>query len=113
MAIIQVREAERSALKNKIKSISIELAIFKITFQSQSLNLNFTSIYKNMLGLKVIFPDAGTAALACRDLRKTSLLVTDFGSWIKSLKTQIFDHRVKLFDYFFLIGGSGDSGKIV
>ncbi|XHU96339.1 MAG: hypothetical protein JJP05_02565 [cyanobacterium endosymbiont of Rhopalodia gibba] len=113
MAIIQVREAARSALKNKIKSISIELAIFKITFQSQSFNLDFTSIFKNISGLKVIFTEAGTVALTCRDWEKTSLLVTDFGSWIKSLKTQIFDHRVKLFDCFSFIGGSGDSGKIV
>ncbi|XTZ12600.1 MAG: DUF1995 family protein [cyanobacterium endosymbiont of Rhopalodia inflata] len=113
MAIIQVREAARSAIKNKIKSISIELAIFKITFQSQSLNLDLTSILKNMSGMKVIFTDPGTTALARRDWGKISLLVTDFGSWIKSLKTQIFDHRVKLFDCFSLIGGSGDSGKIV
>ncbi len=88
-AVVQAQEATKLALKAQIGRISVELAVPEIALQAQSLALEFTSVFENLSGLKVIFPDTGAAALARRDWGETPFRVTDLGSRVTSVETKI------------------------
>lgn len=64
VAIIQAQGARRLAFKNQIGYIAVELAILEIALQVQSLDLKLVSIFENLSGLKIIFPDIKSCGLS-------------------------------------------------
>ncbi|BDA39608.1 hypothetical protein CPARK_000044700 [cyanobacterium endosymbiont of Braarudosphaera bigelowii] len=80
-AVSQAKEATKIALEAGVKRICIEIIIPEIALQSQDLTLEFISIFENKeSGLKVFFPDTGSAALARRDWGKTIFEISDLGN---------------------------------
>lgn len=80
-AIAQAQLATQSALDAGLKRLQVELVIPEIELQAQSLALEFSSLFESYgSGLKVLFPDAGAAALARRDWGETVFKIGDLGS---------------------------------
>lgn len=89
-AIAQAREATQAALNNGYTRLQVELVFPEIALQAQSIALQFTSIFKQYgSGLKVLFPDAGAAALARRDWGETPFKVTDIGTSRSPVESRI------------------------
>lgn len=78
-AISQAKEAVKLALSEGVERICIEIVVPEIVLQAQNLTLDFISIFEEESGLKIFFPDTGSAALARRDWGETNFSVTDLG----------------------------------
>ena len=65
-----------------------------------------------MSGMKVISSEYRDYGFSKSRLGRNLFLGTDFEGWFQSLKTKISNRRAKLFDYFYLIGQSGDTEKL-
>lgn len=80
-AIAEALEACQRALADGHRRIQVEFVIPEIPLQAQSLALQFTELFKDEgLGLRVLFPDTGAAALARRDWGETPFAISDLGS---------------------------------
>ncbi|MGL5033527.1 MAG: DUF1995 family protein [Microcystaceae cyanobacterium] len=80
-AIAAALLASQRALDDGHRRLQVELVMPEIALQAQPLALQFTALFKNYgLGLRVLFPDTGAAALARRDWGETSFSVSDLGS---------------------------------
>jgi hypothetical protein len=89
-AIAQAKEATKTALEDGLGRIQIELVIPEIALQAQSLALEFISLFVDYgSGLKVLFADTGAAALARRDWGETPFQITDLGSRLTAVDTNI------------------------
>lgn len=89
-AVNQAKEATLAAIADGYNRVQVELVIAEIPLQAQALALEFTTIFTEYgSGLKVIFPDAGAAALAKRDWGEYPFRVTDLGSRSTPVETQI------------------------
>lgn len=91
-AVIQAKDAAKLALEAGVKRIQIELIIPEIALQAQALALEFISLFEGQeSGLKILFPDTGSAALARRDWGEAPFRVTDLGSRFTSVETKVSD----------------------
>ncbi len=91
-AAAQAKAATQLALEAGCKRIQIELVIPEIALQAQSLALEFITLFEQYgEGLKVLFPDAGAAALARRDWGETELKINDLGSRFIPVDQKISD----------------------
>ncbi len=80
-AIAQSRIATAAALSDGQTLLQVELVFPEIALQAQSIAAQFLPEFEDIhSGVKVFFPDAGSAALARRDWGKTAFKVTDLGS---------------------------------
>jgi hypothetical protein len=80
-AIEQAKVATLAALEAGCDRIQVEFVIPEIALQAQSLALQFSSLFEEYgSGLRVLFPDTGAAALACRDWGETIFKISDLGS---------------------------------
>ncbi len=79
-AIAQSREATKAALADGYTRIQVELVFPEIALKSQSIAQQFISAFEDLgSSLKVLFPDAGAAALARRDWGEVSFKIEDIG----------------------------------
>ncbi|MEQ9001332.1 MAG: DUF1995 family protein [Coleofasciculus sp. B1-GNL1-01] len=89
-AIAQAREATQAALNDGYTRLQVELVFPEIALQAQSIAWQFTPIFEQYgSGLKVLFPDAGAAALARRDWGETPFKVTDIGTSRSPVESRI------------------------
>ncbi|MEQ9354772.1 DUF1995 family protein [Coleofasciculus sp. F4-SAH-05] len=89
-AIAQAREATQAALRDGYTRLQVELVFPEIALQAQSIAWQFTPIFEQYgSGLKVLFPDAGAAALARRDWGETPFKVTDIGTSRSPVESRI------------------------
>lgn len=80
-AIAQAKEATKAALNDGYTRVQVELVFPEIALQAQSIAQQFIPIFEKYgLGLKVLFPDTGAAALARRDWGEVSFKTTDVGT---------------------------------
>ena len=80
-AIAQSRIATAAALSDGQTLLQIELVFPEIALQAQSITQKFLPEFEAIhSGVKVFFPDAGSAALARRDWGQTPFKITDLGS---------------------------------
>ncbi len=80
-AIEQAKGATTAAINDGHKLLQIELVFPEIALQAQSIAREFIPILEEIdTPLKVLFPDAGSAALAKRDWGETSCRITDIGT---------------------------------
>ena len=80
-AIAQSRIATAAALSDGINLLQVELVFPEIALQAQSITQQFLPEFEQIhSGVKVFFPDAGSAALARRDWGQTPFKITDLGS---------------------------------
>lgn len=80
-AIEQAKQATQTALEDGFGRVQVELLIPEIALQAQAIALEFTSIFEQYgSGLKVLFPDTGSASLARRDWGEVVFKVNDLGS---------------------------------
>ena len=80
-AIAQSRIATAAALSDGITLLQVELVFPEIALQAQSITQQFLPEFEQIQsGVKVFFPDAGSAALARRDWGQTPFKITDLGS---------------------------------
>ncbi len=80
-AIAQAKQATQTALNDGHSCLQVELVLAEIALQSQYIAKEFTSILSEYgSGLKVFFPDAGAAALACRDWGEVPFKIEDLGT---------------------------------
>jgi hypothetical protein len=88
--IKQAKAAAQLALDSGVSPIQVELLIPEIALQAQALAEEFISLFAGYgSGLKVLFPDAGAAALARRDWGETTFKVSDLGSRNTPVETKI------------------------
>lgn len=78
----QAKAATLASLEAGCGRVLVELCFPEIALQSQSLAWDFAQLFVEDygLGLKVLFPDTGAAALAKRDWGDIPFKVTDIGS---------------------------------
>jgi hypothetical protein len=89
-AIAQAREATQAALRDGYTRLQVELVFPEIALQAQPIAWQFTPIFEQYgSGLKVLFPDAGAAALARRDWGETPFKVTDIGTSRSPVESRI------------------------
>jgi hypothetical protein len=89
-AVAQAKEATKAALADGYTRLQVELLIPEIALQAQALALEFSSIFDEYgSGLKILFPDAGAAALARRDWQQVPFQVTDLGSRFTQVESQV------------------------
>jgi len=80
-AIAQSRIATAAALSDGKTLLQVELVFPEIALQAQSITQQFLPEFEAIQsGVKVFFPDAGSAALARRDWGQTPFKITDLGS---------------------------------
>ena len=80
-AIAQSRIATTAALSDGQTLLQVELVFPEIALQAQSITQKFLPEFEEIhAGVKVFFPDAGSAALARRDWGQTPFKITDLGS---------------------------------
>ncbi|BAQ62353.1 All3116 protein [Geminocystis sp. NIES-3708] len=91
--ILQAKSALKVALDSGCNRITVDLVIPEIALKAQYLALEFAQLFKDEygMGLKVIFPDTGAAALARREWGETEFKVTDIGSSRTPVETKISD----------------------
>ena len=89
-AIAQALTATQTALANGVTRLQVELAIPEIALQAQDLARQFAPLFPD-LNLRVLFPDAGAAALARRDWGETPFQVSDLGSRYTPVDAKIAD----------------------
>jgi hypothetical protein len=89
-AIAQAKAATKQALESGCGRWQVELVFPEIALQAQGLALEFTSLFEQYgSGLKVMFPDTGSAALARRDWGETSFRVSDLGSRFTAVESKV------------------------
>lgn len=80
-AIAQAKEATQSALNDGRTRLQVELVFPEIALKAQSIAQQFIPIFEQYgCELKVLFPDAGAAALARRDWGEVPFRISDLGS---------------------------------
>jgi hypothetical protein len=99
-SILQAKSAVKVALDSGCNRITVDLVIPEIALKAQYLALEFAQLFKDEygIGLKVIFPDTGAAALARREWGETEFKVTDIGS----SRTPV-DMKISETDQLFLV----------
>ena len=99
VAISEAMTATQRALAAGCHRVQVELVIPEIALQAQSLALQFTRLFDEYgLGLRVLFPDTGAAALARRDWGETGFQVSDLGSRYTPV-----DRKIAETDQLFLV----------
>lgn len=99
VAIREAMAATQRALAAGCQRVQIELVIPEIALQAQGLALQFTHLFESHgLGLRVLFPDTGAAALARRDWGETWFQISDLGS-----RNTPVDHKIAATDQVFLV----------
>lgn len=89
-AIAQAESAAELALESGVRRLQIELVVPEIALQAQSLALTFARLLDRYgAGLKVLFPDTGSAALARRNWGETVFQVNDLGGRFTPIETKI------------------------
>ncbi len=89
-AIAQAKQATKAAISAGCKRLQIELLYPEIALNAQAIALQFANLFTdNGVGLKVIFPDTGAAALARRDWGEVPFKVIDLGSRLTSVETKV------------------------
>ena len=89
-AIQQAKLATEAALDDGYRRLQVELVFPEIALQAQALAQEFTPLFAEYgAGLKVIFPDAGAAALARRDWGEITFSISDLGSSRRPIETKI------------------------
>jgi hypothetical protein len=90
--IDQAKQALQVALESGCTRITIDLVIPEIALKAQYLASEFADFFSEYgSGLKLIFPDVGSAALARRDWGETDFIVTDIGSSRTPVETKVSD----------------------
>lgn len=91
--ISQAKSALKVALDSGCNRITVDLVIPEIALKAQYLALEFAQLFQDEygMGLKVLFPDTGAAALARREWGETKFMVTDIGSSRTPVDTKISD----------------------
>ncbi|NJL81833.1 MAG: DUF1995 family protein [Chloroflexaceae bacterium] len=80
-AIAQAKVATQAALAAGCDRLQVELLLPEITLQAQVLAREFAEIFADYgSGLKILFTDAGAAALARRDWGEVPFQISDLGS---------------------------------
>ncbi|AGF50916.1 slr1702 [Synechocystis sp. PCC 6803] len=80
-AISEAIAATQRALDDGYRRIQVELAVPEIALQAQAIALEFSQLFADQgLGLRIIFPDTGAAALAKRDWGEVPFQIGDLGS---------------------------------
>lgn len=99
-SILQAKSAVKVALDSGCNRITVDLVIPEIALKAEYLALEFAQLFKDEygIGLKVIFPDTGAAALARREWGETEFKVTDIGS----SRTPV-DMKISETDQIFLV----------
>ncbi|MDJ0716662.1 MAG: DUF1995 family protein [Prochloraceae cyanobacterium] len=91
-AIAQAKQATRAALDDGYQRLQVEFVIPEIALKAQAIAGEFLPLFEDYgSGLKVIFPDTGAAALACRDWGEVPFKVTDLGSRLTSVDRNVSD----------------------
>ena len=91
-AIVQAKEATKSAIADGYNRVQVEFVIPEIALQTQHLAWEFANLFAEYgSGVKVMFADTGAAMLAKRDWGDTPFQVTDLGSRFTPVETQIAD----------------------
>ncbi len=91
-AVIEAIAAAKRALDDGYRRIQVELAVPEIALQAQAIALEFSQLFVDEgLGLRVIFPDTGAAALAKRDWGEVPFLMGDLGSRYTPVERKIAD----------------------
>ncbi len=89
-AVEQAKQATASALDEGYKLLQVELVFPEIALQAQSIARQFIPVLEEAgTQLRVLFPDAGAAALAKRDWGETSFGVSDIGTSRSSIESRI------------------------
>lgn len=89
-AIAQATQATQAALADGYTKIQVELVFPEIALKSQSIAQQFIPAFADLgSGLKVLFPDAGAAALAQRDWGKVIFKIEDIGMGRKPIEEKI------------------------
>lgn len=98
-AIAQSKEATKAAIADGYTRIQVELIFPEIGLQSHSIAWQFISLFEDLgSGLKVMFPDAGAAALARRDWGQMPFKIEDIG-----LGRRPVDEKIQPEDRVFLL----------
>ncbi|MGB3533999.1 MAG: DUF1995 family protein [Microcoleaceae cyanobacterium] len=89
-AVEQAKLATTAAINDGYKLLQVELVFPEIGLQAQSIAQQFIPVLEaEGTQLKVLFPDAGSAALAKRDWGETSYNVTDIGTTRSTVENRI------------------------
>lgn len=90
-SILQAKSALKVALDSGCNRVTVDFVIPEIALKAQYLALEFAQLFEEEygMGLKVIFPDTGAAALARREWGQTKFIVTDIGSSRTPVETKI------------------------
>jgi hypothetical protein len=98
-ALIEAIAATRRALDDGYRRIQVELAVPEIALQAQAIALEVSQLFENEgLGLRIIFPDTGAAALAKRDWGDVPFQISDLGSRYTPI-----DRKISETDSVFLV----------
>ena len=98
-AVTEAIAAARRALDDGYRRIQLELAVPEIALQAQAIALEVSQLFANEgLGLRIIFPDTGAAALAKRDWGDVPFQVSDLGSRYTPI-----DRKISETDSVFLV----------
>ncbi|MEB3160672.1 MAG: DUF1995 family protein [Synechocystis sp.] len=98
-AVTEAIAAARRALDDGYRRIQLELAVPEIALQAQAIALEVSQLFANEgLGLRIIFPDTGAAALAKRDWGEVPFQVSDLGSRYTPI-----DRKISETDSVFLV----------
>jgi len=98
-AVIEAIAATRRALDDGYRRIQVELAVPEIALQAQAIALEVSQLFESEgMGLRVIFPDTGAAALAKRDWGDVPFQVSDLGSRYTPI-----DRKISESDSLFLV----------
>lgn len=91
-AINQAQSAIQQALNDGLTKLQVELVFPEIPLKAQMIAKQFADFFADYgTGLKVIFPDTGSAALARRDWGETAFKVVDLGSRLISVEAKVSD----------------------
>ncbi len=98
-AVSEAIAATRRALDDGYRRIQVELAVPEIALQAQAIALEVSQLFENEgLGLRIIFPDTGAAALAKRDWGDVPFQISDLGSRYTPI-----DRKISESDTVFLV----------
>lgn len=91
-AVTEAIAATQRALDDGYRRIQVELAVPEIALQAQAIALEFSQLFRQEgLGLRIIFPDTGAAALAKRDWGEMPFQIGDLGSRYTPVDKKIAD----------------------
>lgn len=98
-AVTEAIAAMQRALDDGYRRIQLELAVPEIALQAQAIALAVSQAFTDEgLGLRIIFPDTGAAALAKRDWGDVPFQVSDLGSRYTPI-----DRKISETDTVFLV----------